>query len=272
MFKLIHAQNNLWYGQFSIFPQDKVIHAISTRFNGHSKAPFDSLNLALHVNDNPDDVIANRQLFCEGLNLDSHKMTTCKQVHGNKVACITEENIGSGAISFANSIDDTDALITNLKNVPLTLFFADCTPIMIYDPKNNAIGVAHGGWRGTVGEIAKYTVAEMTKHYHTNPSDCLASIGPSIGACCYEIGDEVVAKFSEVFQNDSDKILNFNQNSKKYHLDLWQANAITLQRAGVLADNIDMANTCTACNKDVFFSYRADNGKTGRIASIISLR
>ena len=86
MFKLIHAQNNLWYGQFSIFPQDKVIHAISTRFNGHSKAPFDGLNLALHVNDNPDDVIANRQLFCKGLNLDSHKMTTCKQVHGNKVA------------------------------------------------------------------------------------------------------------------------------------------------------------------------------------------
>ena len=112
----------------------------------------------------------------------------------------------------------------------------------------------------------------MTKHYHTNPSDCLASIGPSIGACCYEIGDEVVAKFNEVFQNDSDKILHFNQDSKKYHLDLWQANAITLQRAGVLADNIDMANTCTACNKDVFFSYRADNGKTGRIASIISLR
>ena len=146
MFKLIHAQNNLWYGQFSIFPQDKVIHAISTRFNGHSKAPFDGLNLALHVNDNPDDVIANRRLFCKGLNLDSHKMTTCNQVHGNKVACITEENIGSGAISFANSIDDTDALITNLKNVPLTLFFADCTPIMIYDPKNNAIGVAHGGW------------------------------------------------------------------------------------------------------------------------------
>lgn len=153
MFKLIHAQNNLWYGQFSIFPQDKVIHAISTRFNGHSKTPFDGLNLALHVNDNPDDVIANRQLFCEGLNLDSHKITTCKQVHSNKVACITEENIGSGAISFANSIDDTDALITNLKNVPLTLFFADCTPIMIYDPKNNAIGVAHGGWRGTVAKL-----------------------------------------------------------------------------------------------------------------------
>lgn len=80
-------------------------------------------------------------------------MTTCKQVHGNKVACITEENIGSGAISFANSIDDTDALITNLKNVPLTLFFADCTPIIIYDPKNNAIGVAHGGWRGTVAKL-----------------------------------------------------------------------------------------------------------------------
>lgn len=266
------TQKDTWYGKFSIFPEDKVTHAISTRFGGFSKEPFNGLNLALHVGDNADDVIKNREQFCKGLQLDAKNMTTCQQVHGNNIACITEEYIGAGAFSMDNTILDTDALITNVKNVPLSLFFADCTPILIYDPVQHVIGAAHGGWRGTVSSIAFFTVRKMQKEFGTKAYDCLASIGPSIGACCYEIGDEVAAQFEEVFRDCSSLILKRNAKTNKYHLDLWTANALMLQRAGLYPENIDVANVCTCCNSDIFFSYRADKGKTGRITATIALK
>ena len=273
MLKLVHAKNNLWYGKFDIFPENKVIHAISTRFNGYSKAPFNGLNLALHVQDNNDDVLNNRKLFCEGLNLDYAKMTTCQQIHSNKIVCVTKDKIGKGNNDFSDTIIDTNALITNIKQVPLTLFFADCTPVMIYDPIHEAIGIAHAGWRGTALEIASKTVEMMMDKYNTNPSDCMASVGPTIGRCCYEVGEEVVEKFKAMFKTEKEqaKILDFHEEKQKYHLDLMMINSLILQRVGLKKENIDLANICTACNRDVFFSYRADNGKTGRIAAIISL-
>lgn len=272
MFYLEHKDNDLWYGKFSIFPEDKVIHGISTKFNGVSTGDCKGLNLALHVQDNPEDVVTNRQKFCEGLGLDAKYMTTCQQVHSNHIEFVTEENIGAGATAFDNTIKDTDALITSLHQVPLTLFFADCTPIMIYDTAKNIIAVAHGGWRGTAGQISYFVIKAMEKKFHTRPKDCVASIGPSIGPCCYEIGDEVADVFKDVFKDESHYILSRNQKTHKYHLDLWTANALTLLKACVPAENIDMANTCTCCNSDVFYSYRADNGKTGRIAATIALK
>lgn len=272
MFSLYHGSNNLWYGRFSVFPEDKVIHAISTRFNGTSAVPFDGLNLALHVDDNLEDVVANRKLFCEGLGLDLAKMTTCQQVHGNNVVCVTDENSGAGSISLDDTIADTDALITNLPNVALTLFFADCTPIMLYDPVHNVVGAAHGGWRGTEGEISLHTLELMQEKFATNPADCVASIGPNIGVCCYEIGEEVADKFKRLYGKDSDLILKWDKTAQKYHLNLQKANALTLQKAGLKMQNIDMADVCTACNSKIFFSYRADSGKTGRIACTIALK
>lgn len=272
MFSLKHGDNNLWYGTFSVFPPDRVINAVSTRFNGVSKPPFDGLNLALHVGDEEKCVLENRRLFCEGLGLDAAKMTTCRQVHGNNIACITADDIGAGAFSLSDTVPDTDALITNVKNVPLTLFFADCTPIMIYDPDTHAIGVAHGGWRGTVAAIAFHTVKAMAQAFGTQPHRCLASIGPSIGPCCYEIGDEVAEQFKKVFLDAADLILRRDEQTGRQHLDLWQANALMLHRAGLRAENIDMADTCTCCSSDVFFSYRADGGKTGRIAALMALK
>lgn len=272
MFSLYHNSNNLWYGKFSIFPEDKVIHAVSTRFGGNSQAPFDGLNLALHVNDNKADVLENRRLFCTGLNLKPSCMTTCQQVHGNKVTCVTESQIGAGALSFENTIANTDTLITNLSNVALTLFFADCTPIMIYDPTHHAIGIAHGGWRGTASEISLHTLDMMNKQFNTNPIDCLASVGPTIGFCCYEIGEDVAEIFKNLYKQNSHLILNQDDTTQKYHLDLQKANVLTLQKAGLKADNIDTANICTACNSKIFFSYRADKGKTGRIACSITLK
>ena len=272
MFFLYHNTDNLWYGKFSVFPEDKVIHAVSTRFGGTSQAPFDRLNLALHVDDKEADVLKNRRLFTKGLGLEPSYITTCQQVHGNKIACITAENIGAGASSLSDTIKDVDALVTNLLNAALTLFFADCTPIMLYDPVHHAIAAAHGGWRGTAGEISLHTLEMMHEKFGTQPADCLASVGPNIGPCCYEIGDDVAQIFKNLYKENDSLILQRDKTTQKYHLNLQKANVLTLQKAGLKIQNIDTADTCTACNSKIFFSYRADKGTTGRIACIIALK
>jgi len=164
-----------------------------------------------------------------------------------------------------------DALITNEKKLPLLLFFADCTPILIFDPVHHAIGAAHGGWKGTVQKIAAKTIRAMAEEFGTNPADCLVGIGPAIGACCYEVGANVRDAFTAAFPRQQGALL-FPVSADKWKLDLWQANRCQLEEIGVLADKIDMANSCTQCNDNVFFSYRADNGHTGRIGALICLK
>ena len=178
---------------------------------------------------------------------------------------MTEGLIGSGAVDFADTIADTDALITDLPNVPLLLFYADCVPVLLADTETGAVGLAHAGWRGSVGEIALKTVQMMCRHYGCNPEKMLAAIGPSIGSCCYEVDDKVLtagAKYRECFTLKP---------NGKYQLDLWLMNRLQLEAAGLERGNIHCAATCTCDNRELFFSYRAELGKTGRMGVSLSL-
>lgn len=270
-FSLVSGKlKNLWIGKFSIFPEDLFIHGISTRHGGVSKGVFGTLNLGLHVDDDLNDVRRNRDIFFEGLELPKGQGTTCQQVHGSKVVKINKAQAGSGMYKFEESIKDADALITNEPSIPLMLFFADCTPILIADPVQKAIGVAHGGWRGTVASIAARTVEQMVKEYGSKPENLLAGIGPAIGPCCYEVGTEVIKQFRDAFPDFYDKIIIDEKGGQ--HLNLWKANELQLKKAGIKPENIDVAGVCTACNHRQFFSYRADNGKTGRIAAVLSIK
>ena len=254
----------------------ELVHGISTRYGGVSEGCYQSLNLALHVNDNPDRVVENRRLFCSQLGLNSANTVCCEQVHGTNVHTVTQADKGKGAFSLNDTIRDTDGLITNIKNIPLMLFFADCTPLLFYDPVNKAIGLSHAGWRGTAGDIAGKTLQAMQTVYGTDPEDCIAGIGPCIGQCCYEIGDEVAEKFVDFFNNIEytpnavSKIL--CQKHGRYYLSLYEANKILLIEHGVSPQNISPEKQCTSCNSSVFYSYRADKGKTGRHAAIICLK
>lgn len=264
---------NLWIGKFDIFPDDIFVHGISTRHGGFSQYPFDSLNLGLHVEDDPSLVWRNRTAFFEGLDLYAGTMVTCQQVHGTNIAKVTIDDRGQGAKVYENAIPDTDALITNEPHLPLLLFFADCTPILIADPVKKAIGVAHGGWKGTVGAIAMKTVEAMKRNYGCNPADMLGAIGPAIGPCCYEVGIEVADRFRTTFPDMADEILHTSSTDEnKWQLDLWRCNELQLIKAGLQPENIDVAEVCTACNNQQFFSYRADKGKTGRIGALLSIR
>lgn len=259
-------------GHFSSFPEEIAIHGLSCRGGGVSKAPWASLDLGLHVGDNPDDVVENRRRYLSALGLDASRLVTPEQVHGEAIKRVGRAEAGRGALSYADSIAKTDALITDVPGLPLLLCFADCTPILFLDPVHRAVGIAHGGWKGTVRRIAAKTARRMQQEFGTRPEDLLVGIGPSIGPCCYEVGPEVERQFDEAFPGHRAELFSHPDAEGGTHLSLWAANRLQLEEVGVLPEHIDEARTCTACHHDDFFSYRADGGKTGRLAAVIALR
>ena len=256
---IITQKNNIWYGIFPALTEAGFVHGCSCRLHGESDVVAGTLNLALHVGDDVEKVLRNRRAFAEAIGVDANRFTTCQQVHGSKVVQVTEELVGSGALDFANTIADTDALITNLPDVPLMLFYADCVPVLLADLETGAIGLAHAGWRGTVANIGAKTLAAMGEAFGTKPENVLGAIGPSIGACCYEVDDFVRDQTSGYEKFFAPK------GGGKYQLDLWGMNAKQLQEAGVPEGNITVAGICTNDNVELFCSYRAEQGKTGRM-------
>ena len=267
---LKHIKDNLWHGKFSIFPEDVAVHAISTRLGGVSRAPYDSLDLALHVGDAADNVLANRRTFTASLGLDAARIVTPNQVHGDVVARVTAADAGRGATSYEDSIRETDALITDEPELPLLLCFADCTPIVFLDPEHRACGIAHGGWKGTVASIAEKTLRRMGEAFGTKPEDVLVGIGPSIGPCCFEVGAEVADRFRAAFPYADDYLV--TEQDGHPHVNLWEANRQQMLRMGVPEEQIEVAGECTCCRHKWYYSYRADGGKTGRIAAMIALK
>jgi YfiH family protein len=201
-------------------------------------------------------------LVCEDANFNINNLTSNIQIHSDIVNKIDEGNIGQKL--------EGDALITNIPNVPLLIFTADCVPIAIIDKKNKAIGLAHAGWRGTYDEIAKKTIEKMKENYNTNSEDLVCMIGPSIGACCYEVSKDLVEKFNMNFTNSNEKFYTIEED--RYKLDLWKVNEYILKECGVKEDNIVNLNLCTSCNSDKFHSYRKHNQTLKRIGTILQIK
>ena len=263
---IIKNNNNIWYGTFPVLEQAGFVNACSCRLHGESDIVEGTFNLALHVGDDVEKVLRNRKAFAEAVGVDASRFTTCQQVHGSKVTLVTEDLVGSGAVNFADTIADTDALITNLPDVPLMLFYADCVPVLLADLESGAIGLAHAGWRGTVANIGVKILAAMGKAFGTKPQNVLVGIGPSIGACCYEVDDFVrdqAQGYEEFFAS---------KGGGKYQLDLWGMNARQLVQVGVPAENIMISGVCTNDNVELFCSYRAEQGKTGRMGVCLCAR
>lgn len=263
-----YAPNGIWYGQFTHFP-DFITQAVSTRLAGYSQN--DDLNLALHTGDNTEHVIQNRRKFCHAIGLSDDMIVTPQQVHGERIVYVTEDDRTRGAWTYADAIADCDALITDRPNVALFLCFADCVPILLVDPVNRAIGLSHAGWKGTAKKIGQKTLLQMQERFGTKPKDCLIGIAPSIGVCCYEVDDYVVGEFRKEYDS-LDTFLTPSTKEGKYCLDLWQANRLQLEEIDVPSANIVSADICTSCNNKLLFSYRAEHGKTGRIAAVLAIK
>lgn len=239
---------------------ENLAHAVTTRHGGVSPAPFHSLNLSAHVGDTPENVRENLERLHTALELERAATVDASQAQADAVARVTQNERGT-------RIKGVDGLITNERNIALMLRFADCVPILLYDPAHQAIGIAHAGWRGTVTHVVTKTVNAMRDAFGTQPRELVACVGPSIGPCCYAIGTDVQEQVERAFPLHHETLLTHNGAT---HLNLWAANALQLRALGV--EQIHIAGVCTADHTDDFYSWRRERAQTGRFGAIIALR
>ncbi|MEP7136703.1 MAG: peptidoglycan editing factor PgeF [Chloroflexota bacterium] len=254
-----HHQDNLRFFQFNTL---QARHAIFTRHGGLSPEPWSSLNVGGTVGDDLTRVRANRNLSLKALGCSPDSVFDVWQVHSADVVCATAPRPDS------ESVRQADIILTDKPELTLYMRFADCVPILFHDPRKGVVGVAHAGWMGTVRDVATASVNAMQKHYGSNPADIIAGIGPSIGLDHYEVGADVILQVMQKFGDDSELLL--KSNNGKIHFDLWKTNRLLLERAGV--GQIEVAEICTACNTNDWFSHRAEKGRTGRFGALITLQ
>ncbi|MBQ1436791.1 MAG: peptidoglycan editing factor PgeF [Ruminococcus sp.] len=246
-----------------------INHAFSTRLGGVSEGEFTSMNLAFNRGDNPECVTENYKRLCKSAGFEFESLTASAQDHHTFVRAVTKADRGVG-IYKPRDMESVDAIITNETGVTLVTYYADCTPLYFVDTKNRAIGLAHGGWRGTVGRIAEKTIQKMTGLYGTNPADITAAVGPAISVCCYEVDKPCIDNFYALEDLDTDKFI-FPKVGGKYMLDLLECNRQILVSAGVKPENITVSDVCTNCNSELLWSHRATKGHRGTMCAFMCL-
>lgn len=250
------------YFIFNSFQFMNITHAIFTRHGGFSPAPWESLNMGSTVGDDPDRVIRNKKLALEILDREYNSPYDVWQVHGSTVIKVDKPR------NPDHPYQQADAMITNNPDVTLFMRFADCVPILLFDPVKEVVGLVHAGWGGTVSKIVVNAVSLMGKYYGSLPRDILAGIGPSISVEKYVIRSNVERKVRNSFGNDSNKVLLNDNGLIKFNL--WEANRILLNQSGV--EEIEIANICTASHLNDWYSHRGEFGRTGRFGVVICLR
>ncbi|MDI3279996.1 MAG: peptidoglycan editing factor PgeF [Bacillota bacterium] len=252
-----------------LFATGLVRHAFTTRRGGVSQGPFRWLNLGWHVGDDPAAVRENRRRLLQALDLAPEKLITAHQVHGTAVGVAEEGVVGRREGPAGENFAGVDALITAQPGLVLAVFVADCLPILLLDPRRKVVAAVHAGWRGTAGRAVVRAVEAMQKHFAVEAGDCLAALGPAIGPCCYQVGDEVAAEFRRTYAGWRDFLRPAQGGG--WRLDLWEANRQALQEIGVVDSNLSLSQMCTACHPELFYSHRRDGGRTGRMAALIGL-
>ena len=259
-----HEQNSLVWLTSPVL--EGVTHGFSTRIGGVSPAPFDSLNLRTGCGDSHENLAENFRRFCAVIGADSRRVVLAKQVHETTVRVCTAADAGKGLWSERDYT--ADALVTNEKNLPLTVFSADCGIILLHDPASGCIGAVHAGWRGCAGGILEKTIQAMTKHYGVKPARIRAALGPCIGQCCFETDSDVPQAMTAALGTDAEECL--ERRGPKWHVDLAGLNRLWLLRAGLTADHIDVSGLCTACRPDLFWSHRKmGEARGGQCAMIV---
>ncbi len=267
LFKFV-TKGELTYLVFTPWEDKALLHAFTTRAGGISEGNLSSLNLGFNRGDQEENVIENYKRVCKALDINIDSLVLSKQVHELEIAKVTEADRGNGIIK-PNKWESKDGIYTSEKGVTLVTHYADCVPLFFYAPKYGMIGMAHAGWRGTVGEIGKKMV-ELWESEGILARDIQVAIGPSIGPCCFEVGAEVAKQFNDKFQDAS--FIQEHADDDKYHIDLWACNERILQEAGILKENIIQSQICTCCHSDLFFSHRKTQGERGTLGAFMCLK
>ncbi|WP_241657852.1 peptidoglycan editing factor PgeF [Anaerobacillus alkaliphilus] len=263
------VSNNKLFLSVEPFKQvdDNLVVGFSTRINGKSTDSYSSLNMGLHVQDNVCDVIANREALAAELGIPLSNWVFADQVHGNNIKKVCKEDVGAGSLSLETAVKDTDGLYTREKNVLLASLYADCVPLYFYSTSANIVGLAHAGWKGTVGEIGPKMIRIWVEDEKIPLETIYVAIGPSISQRCYEVDDYVIDRVRKIVQNEN--LAPYKEiATSKYLLDLKELNKQLLLNMGVNANHIFTSNYCTFNEKALFFSYRREQ-KTGRMMSFI---
>ena len=258
---VMNSSQGLKYYQFNSLINKSITHAIFTRQGGVSPYPYLSLNVGGTSGDSRENVVENRKRMFDCMNLPVESIFDVWQVHGKEIIYTRKPR------SLNSEHKPADIILTDQPGVTLFMRFADCVPILLFDPHKNAIGIVHAGWQGTVLKVAEIAVGGMVRLFGSNPTDIIAGIGPSIGPDHYEVGNKVTAAVEENLKFLKEDVL-VNKSGKKY-FDLWKSNEVLLQSSGV--KQIETARLCTACNLDDWYSYRKEGISSGRFGAMIGL-
>jgi YfiH family protein len=239
-------------------------HGFTTRAGGISPPPYDTFNLGFSWGDQRDNVLENRRRLRAWL--DADRLFLVRQVHGPSVFAVRE-----GDTPEQVARHEADALITAVPGFAVGAMSADCVPLLFADPRTGACAAAHAGWRGVVAGVATATVQTLARAQGSRPADLRVALGPSIGACCFEVGPEVVHAFQALRAGDGSVVI--ERPGRKPHIDLRRSLTLELQAAGLDPAHIDPGGECTKCDpQSRFYSYRRDNTRTGQHLAVIARR
>ncbi len=302
----IVSQNGLaWLESTKLSEYPWLVHAFSTRKGGASKAPCAGLNLGFTDCDKPERVEQNRRRFFSELAGENFTAALVHQVHSSHTFIVTRNAPNQvtyqlpGNETPAAAVTDSpagDGLITAEPGVLLTIRIADCLPALLVDPRERVVAAIHAGWRGALARVIEKGVGDMRRAFGSDPQDLIAVLGPSIRACCFEVGEEVVEAFNGKFtaaERFFRKLPDHAEAATDRHaflfqsayppghapehlpaacLDLIAVAQDQLVSAGVKLENVLAADYCTACRTDLFFSHRHEGGVTGRQIAAIGIR
>jgi len=276
--QLITHPNGVKYLRFPGFDTEdnddfNVKHAFSTRLGGVSGGCFSSMNLSYTRGDVKENVDENYRRMAEVFSSTADDVVCTYQTHTVNVRRVGSGDKGKGTVR-ERDYTDIDALICNERGIILSVFMADCVPLLFIDPENKAIAAAHSGWRGSVNGMAKEVLDAMKAGFGTDPVNVKAAIGPSISADCYEVGEDVAYQVKSGIAGtgkDLSDILIPSKTEGKYFLDLWELNRALLLACGVKASNIFVSDVCTRSNPELLFSHRAQGEQRGNMAAMIKI-
>jgi hypothetical protein len=259
---IVKSVNDLTIYKFETFDESIVGHGFFGRKGGISPEPWRSLNQGGGLGDSRENVIENRRRTFISIGRKVESLYDVWQVHSADIV------VADSPRPLDADHLKADAIITTKPDVTLFMRFADCVPILMYDPQKKIIATVHAGWQGTVKKIVEKTVIHLIEKFEVDPGSIVAGIGPSIGPCHYQVGEEVVASVKREFPKDHQSLIHEEQNA--YYFDLWKTNELQLRNKGVRS--VEVAEICTACDTESWFSHRAEHGRTGRFAAALFLK
>jgi YfiH family protein len=275
MFEHQQQSQGVIYFQTQNLTQSGICHGFSTRVGGVSQGPFASLNLkypaepAEKAGETPAQVAENRRRIAAAIGFEAEAVVACQQVHSATIQSVSAVDRGRGAHDHSDAFPATDGLITNVPGIPLMVMVADCIPVLIADPVRRVVAALHAGWRGTQQQIVTQALVRMQQEFGCHPADIQIAIGGGIGYAQFEVGLDVVDAFADQISVNDPELVRFS--GEKARLNLPAINALQARQKGVPGNQIETLWRCTVSEPELFFSYRRDQGITGRLAAFICL-